>query len=178
MKLSCERDQLRDLWLSTVDLNGSRNAVMDEQGNVLAQFVELHALADEFAKKNQCKIDSTPSSTNPKRRAVGLGKLIHPFEVVVARLGCLISGLVWTMEEEDIDLSSGTLDEEEDKDLLYIISTSGTSSFTKKVNGSAAGVVLMHGTRFLIIVLHLSHLWYSNFESNSLVPESILSLLR
>ncbi len=129
-----ERAQLRNLWLDVVCRHGSRNAIVDEHGNVLAQFKQLHMSAEEFAKANQNA--GCCSSTDGNRRAIGLGKLIHPLEIVVARLGCLIGGLVWTMEDKDLVIPPpGTTGD----DLLYIMCTSGTSTFPKKIKGSAAG---------------------------------------
>ncbi len=128
-----ERAQLCDLWLDVVHTHGSRNAVVDEHGKVLAQFFELHVLAEEFAKKNRDA--GCFSSADGNRKAIGLGRLVHPFDIVVARLGCLIGGLVWTMDKTDLVIPLLT----SDKDLLYIMCTSGTTAFPKKVKGSAAG---------------------------------------
>ncbi len=134
------RTQLRDLWLDVVRTHGSRNAVVDEHGKVLARFSELNSAAEEFVA-NTTQNAGCCSSTDGNRKAIGLGRLIHPFEIVVARVGCLIGDLVWTMKETDLVLPSVISDVE---DLLYIMCTSGTSAFSKKVKGSAAGECYMH----------------------------------
>ncbi len=134
------RAMLCDLWLDVVRTHGSRNAVADEHGKVLARFSELHSAAEEFAAKTNQNAGCC-SSTDGNRKAIGLGRLVHPFEIVVARVGCLVGGLVWTMEETDLVLPSIVSD---DEDLLYIMCTSGTSAFPKKVKGSAAGESYMH----------------------------------